>query len=81
MQNRRAWNCSRDVREAWSEDTTNYATVDLRWNAVLYGLTTIPRSQAIWSKATTNIDRIGRSLDLHACVMDAGSWRLFSNNL
>ncbi|OQW34282.1 MAG: hypothetical protein A4E19_02140 [Nitrospira sp. SG-bin1] len=33
-----------DVREAWSEDSTDYATVDLRWNARDYTVsTTIPR--------------------------------------
>ena len=35
-----------DVREAWSEDTTDYATVDLRWNACDYTIsTTIPRGE------------------------------------
>ncbi|MBS0151226.1 MAG: TIM44-like domain-containing protein [Nitrospira sp.] len=35
-----------DVREAWSEDTTDYATVDLRWNARDYTVsTTIPRGE------------------------------------
>ncbi|HMS82045.1 MAG TPA: TIM44-like domain-containing protein [Nitrospira sp.] len=35
-----------DVREAWSEDTTDYATVDLRWNAHDYTVsTTIPRGE------------------------------------
>lgn len=29
-----------DVREAWSEDTTDYATVDLRWNARDYTVST-----------------------------------------
>jgi predicted lipid-binding transport protein (Tim44 family) len=33
-----------DVREAWSEDATDYATVDLRWSARDYTVsTTIPR--------------------------------------
>ena len=33
-----------DVREAWSEDATDYATVDLRWNARDYTVsTTIPQ--------------------------------------
>jgi predicted lipid-binding transport protein (Tim44 family) len=36
-----------DVREAWSEDTTVYATVDLRWNARDYTVsTTIPRGES-----------------------------------
>lgn len=35
-----------DVREAWSEDTTDYATVDLRWNARDYTVsTTISRGE------------------------------------
>lgn len=35
-----------DVREAWSEDSTDYATVDLRWNARDYTVsTTIPRGE------------------------------------
>jgi predicted lipid-binding transport protein (Tim44 family) len=35
-----------DVREAWSEETTDYATVDLRWNARDYTVsTTIPRGE------------------------------------
>ena len=35
-----------DVREAWSEDGTDYATVDLRWNACDYTVsTTIPRGE------------------------------------
>jgi predicted lipid-binding transport protein (Tim44 family) len=35
-----------DVREAWSEDNTDYATVDLRWNARDYTVsTTIPRGE------------------------------------
>lgn len=35
-----------DVREAWSEDATDYATVDLRWNARDYTVsTTIPRGE------------------------------------
>ncbi len=35
-----------DVREAWSEDTTDYATVDLRWNARDYTVSaTIPRGE------------------------------------
>ena len=35
-----------DVREAWSEGTTDYATVDLRWNARDYTVsTTIPRGE------------------------------------
>ena len=35
-----------DVREAWSEDGTDYATVDLRWNARDYTVsTTIPRGE------------------------------------
>src|SRR5262249_16159901 len=35
-----------DVREAWSEDETDYATVDLRWNARDYTVsTTIPRGE------------------------------------
>jgi len=35
-----------DVREAWSEGTTDYATVDLRWNARDYTIsTTIPRGE------------------------------------
>ncbi|MGC4095591.1 MAG: TIM44-like domain-containing protein [Nitrospira sp.] len=35
-----------DVREAWSEDDTDYATVDLRWNARDYTVsTTIPRGE------------------------------------
>ncbi|MBH0203072.1 MAG: TIM44-like domain-containing protein [Nitrospira sp.] len=35
-----------DVREAWSEETTDYATVDLRWNARDYTIsTTIPRGE------------------------------------
>jgi predicted lipid-binding transport protein (Tim44 family) len=35
-----------DVREAWSEGDTNYATVDLRWNARDYTVsTTIPRGE------------------------------------
>lgn len=35
-----------DLREAWSEDTTDYATVDLRWNARDYTVsTTIPRGE------------------------------------
>jgi predicted lipid-binding transport protein (Tim44 family) len=35
-----------DVREAWSEDDTDYATVDLRWNARDYTLsTTIPHGE------------------------------------
>jgi predicted lipid-binding transport protein (Tim44 family) len=35
-----------DVREAWSEDTTDYATVDLHWNARDYTVsTTIPRGE------------------------------------
>ncbi len=35
-----------DVREAWSEDDTDYATVDLRWNALDYTVsTTIPRGE------------------------------------
>ncbi len=35
-----------DVREAWSENTTDYATVDLRWNARDYTVsTTIPRGE------------------------------------
>ena len=35
-----------DVREAWSEDGTDYATVDLRWNARDYTIsTTIPRRE------------------------------------
>jgi predicted lipid-binding transport protein (Tim44 family) len=36
-----------DVREAWSEDTTDYATVDLHWNARDYTVsTTIPRGES-----------------------------------
>lgn len=36
-----------DVREAWSEGETDYATVDLRWNARDYTVsTTIPRGEA-----------------------------------
>lgn len=36
-----------DVREAWSENTTVYATVDLRWNARDYTVsTTIPRGES-----------------------------------
>lgn len=35
-----------DVREAWSENSTDYATVDLRWNARDYTVsTTIPRGE------------------------------------
>ncbi len=35
-----------DVREAWSEDGQDYATVDLRWNARDYTVsTTIPRGE------------------------------------
>ena len=35
-----------DVREAWSEDNTDYATVDLRWNARDYTVsTTIPHGE------------------------------------
>jgi len=35
-----------DVREAWSEDNRDYATVDLRWNARDYTVsTTIPRGE------------------------------------
>ncbi|MDF0673269.1 MAG: TIM44-like domain-containing protein [Nitrospira sp.] len=35
-----------DVREAWSEGNTDYATVDLRWNARDYTVsTTIPRGE------------------------------------
>ncbi len=35
-----------DVREAWSEDSTDYATVDLRWNARDYTVsTTISRGE------------------------------------
>ncbi|UVT17186.1 MAG: TIM44-like domain-containing protein [Nitrospira sp.] len=35
-----------DVREAWTEDSTDYATVDLRWNARDYTVsTTIPRGE------------------------------------
>lgn len=35
-----------DVRESWSEDGTDYATVDLRWNACDYTVsTTIPRGE------------------------------------
>lgn len=35
-----------DVREAWSEDNKDYATVDLRWNARDYTVsTTIPRGE------------------------------------
>ncbi len=35
-----------DVREAWSEDNTDYATVDLRWNARDYTVSTIiPRGE------------------------------------
>ena len=35
-----------DVREAWSEDDHDYATVDLRWNARDYTVsTTIPRGE------------------------------------
>ena len=35
-----------DVREAWSEDDQDYATVDLRWNARDYTVsTTIPRGE------------------------------------
>ena len=35
-----------DVREAWSEGDTHYATVDLRWNARDYTVsTTIPRGE------------------------------------
>lgn len=35
-----------DVREAWTEATTDYATVDLRWNAHDYTIsTTIPRGE------------------------------------
>ncbi len=35
-----------DVREAWSEDSTDYATVDLRWNVRDYTVsTTIPRGE------------------------------------
>lgn len=35
-----------DVRESWSEDMTDYATVDLRWNARDYTIsTTIPRGE------------------------------------
>ncbi len=35
-----------DVREAWSEDATDYATVDLRWNARDYTVSTaIPRGE------------------------------------
>jgi len=35
-----------DVREAWSEGDTTYATVDLRWNAHDYTVsTTIPRGE------------------------------------
>jgi predicted lipid-binding transport protein (Tim44 family) len=35
-----------DVREAWSEDSTDYATVDLRWNARDYTIsTTIPHGE------------------------------------
>ncbi|MDC8449911.1 MAG: TIM44-like domain-containing protein [Nitrospira sp.] len=35
-----------DVREAWSEDDTDYATVDLRWSACDYTVsTTIPRGE------------------------------------
>jgi predicted lipid-binding transport protein (Tim44 family) len=35
-----------EVREAWSEDSTDYATVDLRWRARDYTVsTTIPRGE------------------------------------
>ena len=35
-----------DVRESWAEDGTDYATVDLRWNARDYTVsTTIPRGE------------------------------------
>jgi predicted lipid-binding transport protein (Tim44 family) len=35
-----------DVREAWTESATDYATVDLRWNAKDYTVsTTIPRGE------------------------------------
>lgn len=35
-----------DVRESWAEDGTDYATVDLRWNACDYTVsTTIPRGE------------------------------------
>ena len=35
-----------EVREAWSEDSTDYATVDLRWSARDYTVsTTIPRGE------------------------------------
>lgn len=35
-----------DVRESWSEDGTDYTTVDLRWNACDYTVsTTIPRGE------------------------------------
>ena len=35
-----------DVREAWSEDDTDYATVDLRWNARDYTVSTaVPRGE------------------------------------
>lgn len=35
-----------DVREAWSENDTDYATVDLRWNARDYTVsTTVPRGE------------------------------------
>lgn len=37
-----------DVREAWSEGDTTYATVDLRWNARDYTVsTTIPRGEPV----------------------------------
>jgi predicted lipid-binding transport protein (Tim44 family) len=35
-----------DVREAWSEDDTDYVTVDLRWNARDYTVSTaVPRGE------------------------------------